>query len=421
MVRDQTSVDSTRNGSRHLRVCYVAVDVPVPASKGSSTHVTEVAKGLQDLGVFVAVLSRRAGSWQPSSEKFQGFMLYRVYRGIFVPFRQSAGAGATPKQVGLLPRLYRMYLSTILALYCGLVAANLIKKHKLSVVIERETSFGAGAIASLLTGRPLVLEVNGPRLSTISSRRASVVTAYSYSMVSERMRHKTMIVDAGVNTSLFRPDLNARKEVRAAYALGDSVVIGYVGSFQDWHGIEDLVEASVVLSRSTPNVKFLLVGPNSEKTRHLVNRLGIADFFIFTGPVPYNLVSQYINAADVMVSPTNPMKSEWTRIHGPPEQFKIFEYMACRKPVVVTSVGPMLRVVTNGVSGLTVPPANPKALAAAISALVQDRENAERIASNAYELVQERYSWLEHAMDISKAIGLAVAGPFPVAKRSRAR
>jgi len=370
--------------------------------------VIEVAKGLQDLGAFVAVLSRRAGSWQAKSERFQGFMIYRVYRGILAPLRQKrgghSGRGGRGRRRGFFPLLYRTYLSTVFALCCGLLAAKLVKEHNLGVVVERETSFGAGAIASMLTGRALVLEVNGPRFSPISSRRASVITAYSYSMVGESLRSKTRIVDAGVNTELFKPDPIARLTTRERYGLGGSPVICYVGTFQTWHGVDDLVRASQLVLREHPETKFLMVGPNFGAVRHLAETSGVADSFVFTGPVRYELVPQYVNAADILVSPTNPSKSKWTRIHGPPEQFKIFEYMACRKPVIMTAVGPMQRIVTNGITGLTVPPADCEALAGAICNLIRDRELAESIATKAYVLASEKYAWLNHTKEIYDVI-----------------
>ncbi|MDG6950025.1 MAG: glycosyltransferase [Nitrososphaerota archaeon] len=399
---------------RKLRVCYVAVDVPVPSTKGSSTHVTEVASGLQSLGASVVVLSRRLGPWQPASERFRGFMLHRVYRGIFAPLHtMERGQQREATRLGPFSMLYRFYLSTVLALYCGLAAARLVRKYGLEVVIERETSYGAGAIASFLTGRALVLEVNGPNFSPLSSRRATIITAYSHSMVGENLRKKTRIVDAGVNTELFQPDQAARLAVRAARGFGASPVVGYVGSFQVWHGIADLVCASKSVLKANPEVKFLMVGPGFSSTKALAEELKVAGSFVFTGPVTYSEVPDYINACDIMVSPTNPALSEWTRAHGPPEQFKIFEYMACKKPVVMTSVGPMLRIVKNRETGLTVSPGDSQSLAGAICELIRDASLANSLADRGYSAVVEKYGWANHAGRIHEVASEALEGTFP--------
>ncbi len=402
------------SSGRKLKVCYVAVDVPVPSTKGSSTHVTEVASGLQSLGASVVVLSRRLGPWQAASERFQGFMLHRVYRGIFAPIHtKERGQKREGTRLGPLSMLYRFYLSTVLALYCGFAAARLVRKYGLEVVIERETSYGAGAIASFLTGRALVLEVNGPNFSPLSSRRATTITAYSHSMVGENLREKTKIVDAGVNAELFHPDQTARLAVRAAHGFEASPVVGYVGSFQVWHGVADLVRASKSVLATNPEVRFLMVGPGFSSAKAFAEELNVAGSFVFTGPVPYSEVPEYINACDIMVSPTNPALSEWTRAHGPPEQFKVFEYMACRKPVIMTSVGPMLRIVRDRETGLTVSPGDSESLARAICELIRDRSLAARLADRGYSAVVEKYGWANHAGRIHEVAREALAATLP--------
>ena len=288
-----TSLSGLEGGRVRLGVCYVAVDVLVPSSKGSSTHVTEVAGHLRELGVDVVVLSRRVGFSQRRMEVFQGYPVYRVHRGIIVPIRPGHEERAQKGEKNrILDVAYRTYLASVLALYCGFVAARLIKKYNLNVVMERETSQGAGAIASLLTGRPLVLEVNGPRFSPLSSSRASVITAYSYSMVGERFRKKTRIVDSGVNIELFKPDPVSGSTIRARLGLTDARVVGYVGTFQRWHGLDSLVRASNLVLQAQPGVKFLMVGPGFQWIQSMAEELGVGSSFIFTGPVPHDKVAR---------------------------------------------------------------------------------------------------------------------------------
>lgn len=406
-VHDETSQRTSREMPG---ICYVAVDVAVPHFKGSSTHVLEVGRNLSRKGVGVFVLSRRLGPWQRRTERLDGIEVARVYRGIVGPLpRKSASIEGTEEgSPSLRSRLYRTYLSTAFALFCGLVAARIVKRHNLQAIVERETSLGAGALASMITGRPLILEVNGPRISPLSIRRSKRITAYSNSMVSGQARNKTTIVDAGVNLELFRPDQEYRSRVRNRHGLGDSPVVGYVGSFQAWHAVDDVVRASPSILERLPETKFLMVGPGYSGVKRLAEEKGVSSSFVFTGPLPYALVPQYVNAADILVSPTDPSRSPWTHRHGPPEQFKIFEYMACRKPVIATSIGPMLRIVKDGVTGLTVPPGDFHALSDAIVRLASDHAEADRLAENAYLSATERYSWSRHADEVRSIILSAV-------------
>ena len=402
--------DSISRPNHRVGICYVATDVLVPYFTGASTHVLEASKNLMAVGASVFVLSRRASHAQAAEEVVEGVPIRRMFRGIVLPVparkftEHRPGLPTRSWAQNLIVRLYSLYLSTVQALLGGLVAARIIVKNGLDVVLERETSFGAGAVASLLTGRPLVLEANGPRFNRFSLSRATKILAYSYSMVDERVRRKTELMHSGVNPELFRPDLESRSTIRSRHELRLSPVIGYVGTFQAWHGLEDLVQASRAVLQSFPEAKFLMVGPGSDQTRALTEKLGVRASFVFTDAVPYAQVPMYINAADILVSPTNPSGAPWTLKYGPPAQIKILEYMACRKPVISTDTEPSRRIVRDGVTGIAVPPGDPKALSEAICRLIRAPALADELADHAYTLVTERYTWAAHADELYQTI-----------------
>jgi glycosyltransferase involved in cell wall biosynthesis len=66
--------------------------------------------------------------------------------------------------------------------------------------------------------------------------------------------------------------------------------------------------------------------------------------------------------------------------------------MARRRPVVASAVGGIPEVITDGVDGLLVPPADPGALASAIGSLLTDSALCERIGEAGYRTVAERFS-----------------------------
>jgi len=167
--------------ARNVKICYVAVDVVVPHFRGASTHVYEVAKHLTQLGHEVHIISRRIGRVQLSYEVLDGVHIHRIYRGIIAPLPFSSylqlETGGEKNQ-GLIQKLYESYLFTINMLYAGVIASRIITKHNLEVIIERETSFGAGAIASVIVNKPMILELIGPRFSKLSFKRARKILAY---------------------------------------------------------------------------------------------------------------------------------------------------------------------------------------------------------------------------------------------------
>ena len=126
----------------------MAPDVVVPYFRGASTHVLEVARGLARQGDTVHVLSRRLSRSQPKCETSEGVVIHRIFRGILSPLPGSAYARVEKGEAeagGLGRSVYRSYLTTLFPLYAGIVSMGLIRRHRIQVVLERETAFGAGA------------------------------------------------------------------------------------------------------------------------------------------------------------------------------------------------------------------------------------------------------------------------------------
>jgi glycosyltransferase involved in cell wall biosynthesis len=390
-----------------MRICYVASDVVVPHHRGASTHVYEVSKNLALLGHEVHVVSRRTGWTQPSHETLGGFNVHRVFRGILAPTPRSAYDTPTTQEEGgssLAKTVYGAYLKTVHMLYAAVVAARLIARNRLDIVLERETSWGAGALAAAITARPAVLEIIGPRYSAISVRKARRILVYTDS-ATPALEAKKVIVPAGADTDAFKPGLDA-KEVRRRYNLSGRPVVGYVGTFAGWHGLPDLVKASKTILEHLPTARFLMVGPYYEKTARLARETDLADAYVFTGPMPYLTVPQFISASDVLVAPYNPdNQKEFTFF-----PLKIIEYMACGKAVVTTPVGVIPNLVKNGENGLLVKPGNPSELAQAIVRLLADRDLAERLGRRARDTVQEEYSWRSFARRLEHILIQAAKG-----------
>jgi glycosyltransferase involved in cell wall biosynthesis len=147
-----------------------------------------------------------------------------------------------------------------------------------------------------------------------------------------------------------------------------------------------------------------MVGPYFEKVKEQVERTPFKDSFIFAGPVPHEKVPAFINAMDITVAPYNPSKSPLRSEYGIGSPLKVFEYMACGKPVIATSVEPVLRIINHMENGILVPPGDSKALAKAISFAVQNREKMEEIGEKGRQTVLAKYSWKAFAKRLNKIL-----------------
>lgn len=172
----------------------------------------------------------------------------------------------------------------------------------------------------------------------------------------------------------------------------DEFVISYVGTLSGEHrGIHTVVEAIPAISDYVEDIRLLIVGPESQYQRQLQKlsaKRGVKDCVTFTGRVPFEEVPSYIAASDVCLVPhqKNP-HTETTVPH------KLFQYMAMRKPVIVTDVTPLARIVGETDAGRVVPTNDPGAMAEAIVNLAQSPRERTELGQNGRRAVEERYNW----------------------------
>src|SRR5262249_31727739 len=134
-----------------------------------------------------------------------------------------------------------------------------------------------------------------------------------------------------IDPQRFDPERTAGASVRARLGPEDRVVIGFVGRFATWHGMDLLAAVIPPVLEKHPEAAFLLVGDGRERpaVEQAVAAAGFAGRVRFTGEVPHAEVAGYLAAMDVGVMPhSNPFGSP----------VKIFEYMA----MGVVPVGPRL-------------------------------------------------------------------------------
>lgn len=395
-----------------MNVCYVAPDVAIPYYRGSSTHVYEISKNLAALGHRVYVVSRRLRRTDSRWDSMDGFTIYRTYQGLVgePPLTSFHSEHVDSGRKGVATKLYGFYLGSFRAFQLGAEIAAIMRGRKIEVVLERETALGAGAISSELMGVPLVLEVIGGRYSGLSLKRASTVMTYSRNMVSAGAAAERLeVVSTAVDTGLFSPDPEKGEATRRKFLSTDEPVVGYVGTFPEWHGVDVLLAACKDQVGKGRRMKVLLVGPYFEAAKAEATRLGLGDDAVFTGPVPYKNVPDYINACDVLCAPYFPGASAYRKRIGLGAPLKVMEYMSCMKPVISTRSPPIPEILEDGKEGLLVEPGSVDELSSALGTLLDNRALADSYAQAARQRALLEFSWDQLARRISNILANSVA------------
>jgi len=377
-----------------MNICYVAnsIEIPYRGGKGSggATHVYEVAKGLVDRGHKVYLLCG-ASRGQAKSEDFAGIHVRRIFT---VPARLYG----LLKKYGIVWFFLRWQYHFFKNIYEFAALALFLSQNKCHIVYERSAlNTKVHSFLYLALKVPLVLEINDYQ-DWVSSRVCRSIITPNRSVIFENFRHKVAELPWGANTEIFRPGIKV-DYLRRRYNTDGKKVIIIVCCGARWHGLNQLISAAKIVTATEQNTIFIVVGGGDhfQEYKEKVDSLGMRDKFIFTGVVDYARVPEFINLADVAVAPYNSILHKT----GNQREFfasplKVFEYMACAKPVIITEVANKNNIIKHRQSGIVVKTDSPQELADAIKELIRNQPLCFEFGKNALKYALEKYSWQDH-------------------------
>jgi glycosyltransferase involved in cell wall biosynthesis len=364
-------------------------------SQGYVTRILELIGGLAELGHEVFPLI--AGD-QKARQTAQKVYKHRVKR--LVP----------PKIAQVVRELTFLFLDRQYYSYCQ----REVKRVQPDVILERYSVFHrTGMWLATRFGLPLVLDDIAPlweedvyfrrglpgvarRIQEQVFARADGLIAVSGAMKSYLIQngvpeHKVTVIHNAADHKKFAPDVDG-SEIRERYGLADKTVVGFVGAFLPWHGIESLINVALDLKKKNERMRFLLVGPDNhwmpESSSFKQMTANVNGMVVFTGPVPHKEVPKHVAAMDIATMPKS-------NNYGSP--IKIFEYMAAGKSVIAPRLPPIEEIITHGQDGWLVDMNDLGNLNNAIEYLGENPQVREKIGIRARETVIRNFTWLNQA------------------------
>jgi len=169
---------------------------------------------------------------------------------------------------------------------------------------------------------------------------------------------------------------------------GDFVIL-YVGNFDPERGIDTALQALPRVLEEIPNARLLLIGKgvSQDELERLAKGLGLSAHVTFMRFQPFERLPSFIALSDVFIIPH--ISTPLIEVTMPN---KLFQPMILGKAVLVSSTGPMMRVVEDAQCGLVFEERNPESLAQQIIAL-HDPELRKRLGENGQRAVADRYQW----------------------------
>lgn len=201
---------------------------------------------------------------------------------------------------------------------------------------------------------------------------------------------KVTVIPNAVDLEAFEPGGQPVAALKARLGLQGASVIGFIGSFYAYEGLDLLLEALPGILARRPDVRVLLVGggPEEAAIKAQALRLGLSDKVVFTGRVPHHQVQLYYDLVDVLTYPRHSMRL--TELVTP---LKPLEAMAQGRVLVASDVGGHKELIRHGETGMLFKAGSSDALAQAVVDLLAARERWPAMREAGRRFVEEQRNW----------------------------
>ncbi|MFC7335298.1 TIGR04063 family PEP-CTERM/XrtA system glycosyltransferase [Rhodocista pekingensis] len=277
----------------------------------------------------------------------------------------------------------------------GLPALSVGRRHGIPVVYEVR-AFWEDAAVDLGSANDGGLRYRASRwLETRVLHRADAVVALCEGVRTEIVGRgvpsaRVTIVPNAVDPGPFAGDRRHDGALAAELGLDGAEVIGFIGSFYHYEGLDLLLRALPAVRARRPRLRLLLVGGGDQEAalRRLAADLGLEGSVVFAGRVPHAAVKRHYDLIDLLVYPRCRMRL--TDLVTP---LKPLEAMAQGRVVVASDVGGHRELIRDGETGFLFAADDPAALAARLVAVLEAQAAWPAIGTAARRQVERERTW----------------------------
>ncbi|NML14410.1 TIGR04063 family PEP-CTERM/XrtA system glycosyltransferase [Azohydromonas caseinilytica] len=201
---------------------------------------------------------------------------------------------------------------------------------------------------------------------------------------------KVTVIPNAVDIEAFDVGGEPDGALKAQLGLAGCTVVGFIGSFYAYEGLDLLLQSLPAILAQRPEVRVLLVGggPQDAALKAQARQLGLADKVVFTGRVPHAQVQRYYDLVDVLAYPRHSMRL--TELVTP---LKPLEAMAQGRLLVASDVGGHKELIRHNETGLLFKAGSAESLAQAVLQLLAQRERWPHLRQAGRQFVEMERNW----------------------------
>lgn len=381
-----------------MRILHV-LDHSLPLHSGYTFRTRAILKAQQARGWEVACLTgARHSAHGPDPEAAEGLTFHRTPppREGSSPLREWREVRALRHRLQRLASEWKPDLLHVHSPVLNALAAVPVARRMAIPLLYEIRAFWEDAAVGNGTGTKNSLRYRLTRgLESRAARQADAVAVICEGLRRDLVERgidpdKIMVSPNGVDMSLFGNPPPPDRDFAMSLGLDDAEVVGFIGSFYDYEGLDDLIAAMPLLLVKRPRAHLLLVGggPMEADLKARAERSAAAHRIRFVGRVPHEEVERYYSLIDVLAYPRKAMRL--TELVTP---LKPLEAMAQMKLVAASDVGGHRELIEDGVTGTLFRPGDPAAIADALDGLFADRAHWDERRETARRFVEADRNW----------------------------
>ncbi len=345
-----------------------------------------------------AVTGARQGESEAAVEEVDGLTFHRTTppRAWPSPVKELAEIAAFARRVDAAVDVFRPdILHAHSPVLDALAALKVARARRLPLVYEIRAFWEDAAVGNG-TGREGSARYRATRaLETWAVNRADAVAVICDGLSGDLIARgidsgKIIVSPNGVDLSLFGEPAPYDAALAAELGVADAEVIGFIGSFYDYEGLDHLIAAMPALVARRPRARLVLVGggPCASALRAQAAASPVAGHIRFVGRVPHTQVERYYGLVDILAYPRKRMRL--TDLVTP---LKPLEAMAQGKLVAASDVGGHRELIRDGDTGTLFAPDSPAAIADALAGLLASRADWDARRARARAFVAAERNW----------------------------
>lgn len=383
-----------------LRVLMTASSYPRHEHDSAAIFLRELARHLARRGAAVLVLAPHDAAARGDQPADPGVQVMRFRYAVGPGARLAYGAGILPNLAAhpwLLAQVPGFLIGQALALRRALRAFKPALLHAHWVLPQ-------GALGAALAGRvPMVISAHGGDAWALQGHALGAVKRWTLRRAAAWTANTAATAQACAQAGVPQPRVIPMGVDADAFAQGDGAalkarvgesraVVLFVGRLVEKKGAAVLIDAWQRIGPARRAGRVLwLVGDGTQRAglERQMRAAGLEPEVRFFGRVPNQALADFYAAAAVCVAPSIVDRQGDTEGQG----VVLIEAMAAGRAVLASNVGGIAEVVTDGVTGVLVPPTDAGALAAALASLLDDPRRADALGAAAQAQVKARFDW----------------------------